>query len=450
MRKEIILSDNTLNTVLKEIRDFILDVGVYTIYQDITTYTPNSAIPHIRSSYTYFIVYNKLDEIYLTFFGLDNGYVSLIVSSEIDNGESIFWQKDVCTNGTMQEYKSDISSGVDYTSNKYVLYPLPTIYSPTKLVLNYNSDHNTYMISAINQRQVNYQDYVDETCANCTTSIFFGDIAKWCDIEGQFFCGGDFICTYELVHRSRVSMVSKSALYMYSDVYIVLDAMHTDLHWHSQIHNGGYAPKYPWIDHPESNYDCYMFSPAKPNNNTLFNVEVFLYAKVDNAPHRDKRSLVGSKLILNGSFDQNKSQVKELEQTNIWCTTLELPYYMRLVTTLDINSTTTVPTYWPLYCRSINEMGHDVNTLNCITLALPMYFMVMRDPQALKNYSCVGVSNVLRYVNMYNMGTNHLKNGNYPVDTNKYNCFQTGVRRNMFGLLGYNGIAFRQEKEENG
>ena len=55
------------------------------------------------------------------------------------------------------------------------------------------------------------------------------------------------------------------------------------------------------------------------------------------------------------------------------------------------------------------------------------------------------VENVIRYVNMYNMATNHIKNGNYPVEVHKYNCFQTGIRRNMFGLLGYNGIAFRQE-----
>ena len=448
MRKEVQLADTDTSTILKEIRDFLLDVGVYTMHQNITTYAPpQNRIPKLKNTYTYMIFYNKIYKIYLIFFGIENGCVSIMATDTLDNDESIFWQKNLCTLGTMKAYDSDVSSSSDITKNYYLLYKTPTIYKPNVLVMNYNSDHNTFMISAINKQNVQYQDFTDTTSYDCTTNMFFGDLDKWTDMEGGFYYGGDFICTYELVHRTRVSTVAKSASYLYSQIYMVYSADYEDLSWHSAIAHGGYAPKKPWIDYPENNYDCYMFSPAKPNHNSLFNVEVFLYGKIDNAPYRDVRTLLqdfGGKVVLQGNTDGD-SNIKDIEQTNIWCTTLKMPYYMNMVTTLDINNAVKLPTYWPLYCKSITEMGHDVNTLNGITLLMPMYFMVKRDPQALDGYSCVGISNVIRYVNMYNMATNHIKNGNYPVEVHKYNCFQTGIRRNMFGLLGYNGIAFRQE-----
>lgn len=457
MRKEVTLTDYNISTVLKEIRDFLLDVGVYTMHQNITTYSQPNRVPKLRNTYTYMVFYNRIYKMYVIFFGINNGYISMMATNEFDNDESIFWQKNLCTRGIMNEYDSDIYSSVGFTKNYYMLYPTPTLYKPNVLVMNYNSDHNTFMISAINKQNVQYQDFTDTTSYDCTTNMFFGDLDKWTDMSGGFYYGGDFICTYELVHRVRVHDVQGSPTYfcsyLYSQVYMVASADYKDLSWHSTIYNAWYTEGKPWIDYPENNYNCYMFSPAKPNYNSLFNVEVFLYGLVDNAPNRDKRTLLqnfGGKLLLGSSTDKKDSDIKDsdikdLEQTNIWCTTLDMPYYMHMVTTLDINNAVKLPTYWPLYSKSVAEMGHDINTLNGITLVMPMYFMVKRDPQQLDNYSCVGISNVIRYVNMYNMATNHIKNGNYPVEVHKYNCFQTGIRRNMFGLLGYNGIAFRQE-----
>lgn len=340
MRKEVQLADTDTSTILKEIRDFLLDVGVYTMHQNITTYAPPpNRIPKLKNTYTYMIFYNRIYKVYLIFFGIDNGCISIMATDTLDNDESIFWQKNLCTYGTMKAYDSDVSSSSDITKNYYLLYKTPTIYKPNVLVMNYNSDHNTFMISAINKTNVEYQDFTDTTSYDCTTNMFFGDLDKWTDMEGGFYYGGDFICTYELVHRTRVSTVAKSASYLYSQIYMVYSADYEDLSWHSTIAHGGYAPKKPWIDYPENNYDCYMFSPAKPNHNSLFNVEVFLYGKVDNAPYRDVRTLLqdfGGKVVLQGNTDGD-SNIKDIEQTNIWCTTLKMPYYMHMVTTLDID-----------------------------------------------------------------------------------------------------------------
>ena len=46
---------------------------------------------------------------------------------------------------------------------------------------------------------------------------------------------------------------------------------------------------------------------------------------------------------------------------------------------------------------------------------------------------------------MYNMFTDMMKESNYPIDKAIYNCFQTGRRRQAYGDVGYNGIAFKQE-----
>ena len=75
MRKEVTLTDYSISTVLKEIRDFLLDVGVYTMHQNITTYSQPNRIPKLRNTYTYMIFYNRIYKMYIIFFGIDNGYI---------------------------------------------------------------------------------------------------------------------------------------------------------------------------------------------------------------------------------------------------------------------------------------------------------------------------------------------------------------------------------------
>ena len=468
MRKEVKLTNFTVYDVMREIRTFLTRTQIYTIVENVTNYYPSGGYGSVRSSYVYMVLQNMVENKYLIFFSLDNGYISLVVSTSYNYLENVLWQQDVVHNGKMKLFKSDKSGDKSWVNNFYTLHPAPTIFTnddettECDLVMNHDKETCTTMISCISRKEMSYEAYDDEHCADCTTNMFFGTMTKMCDIDGGFFYGGDFVVTYELVHRSQVTKVQVPkqptkyiAKYLYSDIYMVLDALHKDMMWHVQWYSGHYSQTLAWIDNPEKNEDCRLFGSARPNMNTLFNVEVFLFASVDTALVRDAGDMIGddkaeiSPVILDGDMSQHQSQLKNMKRSNVWCTTLELEYYPRLVTTLTIKDASKLPTYWPMYCRTIIDTGKDVNTLNGITLALPMYFMVMRDPIDLKLYSCVGVSEPLRYINMYNMSTNHMKNGNYPIETNKYNCFQTGIRRNMMGLLGYNGIAFRQEVEDS-
>ena len=75
--------------------------------------------------------------------------------------------------------------------------------------------------------------------------------------------------------------------------------------------------------------------------------------------------------------------------------------------------------------------------------------MVKRDPQVLNDYSCVGYTNSVNFVNMYNMSTNRVINGTFPVPLDYYNCFQTGVRRSVLGFRGYAGLAFKMDEQND-
>ena len=89
------------------------------MHQNITTYSQPNRIPKLRNTYTYMIFYNRIYKMYVIFFGIDNGYISMMATNELDNDESIFWQKNLCTRGIMNVYDSDISSSVDFTKNYY-------------------------------------------------------------------------------------------------------------------------------------------------------------------------------------------------------------------------------------------------------------------------------------------------------------------------------------------
>ena len=75
--------------------------------------------------------------------------------------------------------------------------------------------------------------------------------------------------------------------------------------------------------------------------------------------------------------------------------------------------------------------------------------MVQRDPSVLNEYSCVGYTNIVNFVNMYNMSTNRVINGTFPVKLAYYNCFQCSTRRSAWGFNGYCGLAFKMEEQND-
>ena len=106
-----------------------------------------------------------------------------------------------------------------------------------------------------------------------------------------------------------------------------------------------------------------------------------------------------------------------------------------------------LPTYYVLEGHSLLSRGYNSMTLNAISLCMPIIFYVLRDPHVLNTYSAAGSTDIINYVNMFNMSSGRIIQSDYPVELDKYQCVSIGKRRNASDLFGYPGLAFRQEKE---
>ena len=87
------------------------------------------------------------------------------------------------------------------------------------------------------------------------------------------------------------------------------------------------------------------------------------------------------------------------------------------------------------------DWGRNVNTLNCLSINYPLYWSVIRDPDAMSLYSAVGQSTGIYFVNTLNMQTGYVYKLNYPSFTDNCQIFSVGHRR---GVYGYDGISLKQ------
>ena len=108
--------------------------------------------------------------------------------------------------------------------------------------------------------------------------------------------------------------------------------------------------------------------------------------------------------------------------------------------------------------------GYSVNYNNNLSQLMPIVWYVQRDDEQINQWSAVGQSDVIKYVNMYNMGTGRLLQPQYPKPQNRYANYYLWRRRprwtdwvpeanntadsvtSIFGFGGYPGIGFMLEE----
>lgn len=100
-----------------------------------------------------------------------------------------------------------------------------------------------------------------------------------------------------------------------------------------------------------------------------------------------------------------------------------------------------VPHYGYLQSQTMTDIGRNVNTLNCISVNLPMALYVLRDPDALKNFSQVGYVPGMYAISMRNVAPGQLYEISYPLSGNLHQVFPHVHR---IGLFGYDGISINQ------
>ena len=115
---------------------------------------------------------------------------------------------------------------------------------------------------------------------------------------------------------------------------------------------------------------------------------------------------------------------------------------MPIRVSLDTNGK--IPHYRYLQSQDRLDWGRNVNTLNCITMNMPIFLCVNVDPDLLDNYACAGVLSGLYFVSMLNVQTGGVYEISYPQSNNMCQTFSVGRRR---GHYGFDGISVHQQVE---
>ena len=141
------------------------------------------------------------------------------------------------------------------------------------------------------------------------------------------------------------------------------------------------------------------------------------------------------------------------EHYDHWSSNIELDGVLITVNRLVISVTPeylnkSLPTYFVMNSTKLNLYTKNHNTCNGITLCLPILFFVQREPRVLDLYSVVGSTNTITFVDMFNMSSGRIIQSSYPTEQPYYQCFPIYKRRSEKCLLGYTGIAFRQEDKK--
>ena len=100
--------------------------------------------------------------------------------------------------------------------------------------------------------------------------------------------------------------------------------------------------------------------------------------------------------------------------------------------------------FYYLQSHSRLDSGRNVNTLNCITLNLPIFMAVSVDPDDLQNYAAVGEVRGVYFISMFNLQTSSVYTINRSDSTESCQGFSVGRRR---GQYGYDGISILQQDD---
>lgn len=106
-----------------------------------------------------------------------------------------------------------------------------------------------------------------------------------------------------------------------------------------------------------------------------------------------------------------------------------------------------IPNYSVLQSAGMFDWGRNINTLNCLTINLPIYFAVQIDPDGLNVYASAGQVLGVYFVCTLNMQTAGTYKLNYPSNTDICQIFPMGKRR---GIYGFDGISIKQEQDSSG
>ena len=196
--------------------------------------------------------------------------------------------------------------------------------------------------------------------------------------------------------------------------------------WEGGIYFSGSANRYNMIPANKLYY-----TSSKTNDSNIYpvlssgkNTNTFLRIDIDNAPHDSRGNIRWA------SSGEDNITGKKLSLA-IRTGNGTIPY-----------GNGEIPHFYYLQSHSRLDSGRNVNTLNCITLNLPIYMAVNVDPDELLNYAPVGEVRGVYFISMYNLQTSSVYTINSPDSSESCQGFSVGKRR---GYYGFDGISILQQ-----
>lgn len=101
-----------------------------------------------------------------------------------------------------------------------------------------------------------------------------------------------------------------------------------------------------------------------------------------------------------------------------------------------------IPHYQYLQSQERLDWGRNINTLNCITINMPIYFSILVDPDVMDLYACCGAASGIYFISTLNTQTSYTYEIQYPDSNILCETFPMGKRR---GHYGFDGISIYQE-----
>ena len=104
-----------------------------------------------------------------------------------------------------------------------------------------------------------------------------------------------------------------------------------------------------------------------------------------------------------------------------------------------------IPHYSVLQSSSSTDYGRNINTINGISLEMPIFMAVLVDPDVLDNYAAVGQVIGIYFVCSLNMQSGKVYEQDYPNSNSLAQIFSFSMRR---GRYGFDAYAVRQDIDD--
>ena len=192
-----------------------------------------------------------------------------------------------------------------------------------------------------------------------------------------------------------------------------------------------------------------MFSGSSVPSMMKYDVRVFVRDDLENCKY--VLPILSSGSVSNTFLRININDAPSSIRGNIWWASsgidnptgkkLSLPY--RVTDSNNNSGNGRIVSYKYLQSTSRLDSGKNVNTLNCLTVDMPIFASVLIDPDVLDQYAAAGDVSGVYFVSLYNMQTGSTYERNYPSSNVRNQVFPLAGRRR--GHYGFDGIAIAQD-----